>query len=184
MPPCELSPRRGDCSENGTFDAKWREMPPGRHKSLCTPVFGGSAVSLWPTTRWEAIATSAEIAHRRIMSTQRRSSPHTIRTLRLARLLVQARSRRRRSSWHASFVSEVERMVPEKEMLICSVERRPPGHRLWGLREDSGRHRGVLPDRPGAAGLARLLSNCVDFGKMHLKSMVRLFDGPGARRAP
>jgi hypothetical protein len=78
----------------------------------------------------------------------------------------------------ASFVCEVGRVDPSREMLIRYVKGAHRGTGLWTLEAVEGGTRACYAvDLEPHGWLVPLLSNFLDLGRMHSESMVRLFDG-------
>ena len=77
-----------------------------------------------------------------------------------------------------SFVCEVERVDPGREMLIRYAGGVHRGTGIWTLERVAG---GTLVryavDLEPQGWLVRLLPNLIDFGKVHSRAMRRLFDG-------
>jgi uncharacterized protein YndB with AHSA1/START domain len=76
------------------------------------------------------------------------------------------------------FTCEVERIVPGREMVVAYVAGAHRGRGVWSLEPAEGGCRVCYAVDLGPHGwLVRLLSHVMDFGKMHSRAMVRLFDG-------
>lgn len=77
-----------------------------------------------------------------------------------------------------SFVCEVEKVEPGREMLIRYAAGVHRGTGLWtlGLAEGGTLVRYAVDLEP-QGWLVRLLSHLIDFGKVHSRAMERLFDG-------
>lgn len=82
---------------------------------------------------------------------------------------------RPRGGW---FTCEVSRIVPDKEILIQYVEgvHRGTGHWTFEKRAEGTRACYQIDLEP-QGWLPRLLSNFMDFGTMHSRSMEQVFDG-------
>jgi uncharacterized protein YndB with AHSA1/START domain len=80
------------------------------------------------------------------------------------------------------FVCEVARIVHLREMVIHYVEGVHRGTGIWTLEpKDSGVVICYRIDLEPQGWLPRLLSDWLDFGRMHSQAMGRLFDGLEAR---
>lgn len=99
-----------------------------------------------------------------------------LRVLRVADGLVGSRFEVRPRG--GSFVCEVEKVDPGRELLIRYAAGVHRGTGLWTLEPAEG---GTLlryaVDLEPQGWLVRLLSNVLDFGKIHSRAMQRLFDG-------
>jgi uncharacterized protein YndB with AHSA1/START domain len=77
-----------------------------------------------------------------------------------------------------SFTCEVSRIIPNKEILIGYVEGVHRGTGRWTFeRLAEGTRACYQIDLEPQGWLPRLLSNWMDFGKMHSRSMAKVFDG-------
>jgi uncharacterized protein YndB with AHSA1/START domain len=76
------------------------------------------------------------------------------------------------------FVCEVQGVTPGRELVIGYVEGVHRGSGLWTLEPaGDGTRVCYVVDLEPHGWFVRLLSNFLDFGKMHSKGMVRLYDG-------
>ena len=76
------------------------------------------------------------------------------------------------------FVCEIGQVVPAREILIEYVEGVHRGTGRWTFEKLAEGTRACYQiDLEPQGWLPRLLSNCMDFGKMHSRSMEIVFDG-------
>jgi uncharacterized protein YndB with AHSA1/START domain len=76
------------------------------------------------------------------------------------------------------FICEIGQIVPDQEILIRYVEGVHQGTGRWTFERVAGGTRACYQiDLEPQGFLPRLLSHCMDFGKMHSQSMAKVFDG-------
>src|SRR5262245_51812462 len=76
------------------------------------------------------------------------------------------------------FICEIGKVVPDQEILIRYVEGVHGGTGRWTFEKlAEGTRTCYQIDLEPQGWLARLLSNWMDFGKMHSRSMAKVFDG-------
>jgi uncharacterized protein YndB with AHSA1/START domain len=99
-----------------------------------------------------------------------------VRVLRLARDGVGSRIEIRPLG--GRFICEIARVVPDREILIEYAEGVHRGTGRWALEKVAEGTRACYEiDLEPQGWLPRLLSNWVDFGRMHSRSMGKVFDG-------
>jgi uncharacterized protein YndB with AHSA1/START domain len=77
-----------------------------------------------------------------------------------------------------SFVCEVERAVSGREMIVAYIGGVHRGKGTWTLEPvEGGTQVRYAVDLEPQGWLVRLLSNFLDFGKVHSRAMQKLFDG-------
>jgi hypothetical protein len=78
----------------------------------------------------------------------------------------------------AWFTCEARQVTPDREILICYVGGAHRGTGRWTFEKLTEGTRASYRIDPEPQGwLPRLLSNWMDFGKMHSRSMAKVFDG-------
>lgn len=80
--------------------------------------------------------------------------------------------------WGGRFVCEIAEVVHDREIRIAYVDGVHRGTGVWTLEKlPEGTRACYRIDLVPHGWLVRLLSNLLDFGKMHSRSMAQVFDG-------